>query len=1002
MKLKKGRGLAGIFAVLMAVFIAVTAVFVARPATEARAEDGYVVTYTGNLGEFTVTDDSISAMYCYNLFRWFPDTGGTKYDQKLAVNNQLLEDFATLPPTEFGSSENYRLPNEYYDEDGNIKEAELNKLQSRIINVIYRGYRGDDKVDLTEYRTISGKDTYSLLDLKKSTQYAIYALVTSSEVMDGQYEDWGADSSLFNGDEVAKWLYNKKDDSTGVPADIKLYFFTPDQFDSDNLDNNTNTNNNGKQVMIGLALSPKKDTPPEEDNPPKEDTPAGEDSSEEGVTPAKFCINATKSLTGKNIGEAPYNNAFTFELTGSQGAPLPKNTKVNNNGAQVNFGEITFTKAGTYTYTVKEVKGDLENVTYDNNELKVTITVAQLGAMEKKLYVTNVEADGKGSSVEYEETAAEKLPDSIMVHSAADSVGYKDKKGGIHLLIGNYIGAEKLTFKDVESTKNYWIAYCLDYDLDWPSELTTGSNAYMVYKNSNSFEEIYGKDVAENVKKILYYGYPLDGSGEMLDYADTQSIPGYYAFSLATNVAVWEQTSPNAKITGKFDSTTEIGRIVNKLKEIIAREGDVPSCVDLELAVYDPTGADKNVKQPFVVPVISSKKAASANIGTFTNKYIEESSSSEVKITKTDLGGNEVAGAKIVVKDSAGKEIDSWTSVKDDKSTTDKNEAIHEVTLAPGTYTMEETVAPAGYEKIKTVIEFEVKEDGTVVIKTTTVENGEVEYKNGVIVLKDAPKDDEATEAPSEAEEKDTEKPSEAEEKDTEKPSEAEEKDTQKPTESKEKETQKPTESEDETTYREEEVFEVLISKKALGGEEIKGAHMSIYDAEGSTVEEWVSDTSAHVVNLKPGTYTLVETVAPEGFKRVETAIKFNVDEAGEVILSTATVDNGGKICVKDVNHLILEDAPAGQSKDNKKPDNDNQRIAPDNANDKAGPLEDDKDKVAPIVGAAPAGESKPDVAKAVATGDNNSTVLWITLISVAAVALTGAGFGISRRRKND
>ena len=107
-----------------------------------------------------------------------------------------------------------------------------------------------------------------------------------------------------------------------------------------------------------------------------------------------------------------------------------------------------------------------------------------------------------------------------------------------------------------------------------------------------------------------------------------------------------------------------------------------------------------------------------------------------------------------------------------------------------------------------------------------------------------------------------------------------------------------------------EKEFEVKISKNSLGGTEIEGAHIVVYDAAGAVVEEWDSTTEAHELTLKPGSYTMVETVAPEGYQRVETAITFIVDADGHVTLGTTTVDNGGKISVMDANHVVLEDAP--------------------------------------------------------------------------------------------
>ncbi len=104
-----------------------------------------------------------------------------------------------------------------------------------------------------------------------------------------------------------------------------------------------------------------------------------------------------------------------------------------------------------------------------------------------------------------------------------------------------------------------------------------------------------------------------------------------------------------------------------------------------------------------------------------------------VKISKADMDGNEVEGAHIVVKDSDKNIVDEW----------DSTTKCYEIELLPGTYTLEETVAPEGFKKVETVIEFSVNEEGKVTVKTTEVVNGKVEVKkDGTLVLFDEPEEE--------------------------------------------------------------------------------------------------------------------------------------------------------------------------------------------------------------------------------------------------------------------
>lgn len=88
----------------------------------------------------------------------------------------------------------------------------------------------------------------------------------------------------------------------------------------------------------------------------------------------------------------------------------------------------------------------------------------------------------------------------------------------------------------------------------------------------------------------------------------------------------------------------------------------------------------------------------------------------KIDISKVDAcGGQEVTGAELVLCDSNGNEIDSWTS-------SGKPHRIEH--LSPGTYTLRETMAPRTYD-LAEEITFEVKATGevqTMAMKDTPIE----------------------------------------------------------------------------------------------------------------------------------------------------------------------------------------------------------------------------------------------------------------------------------------
>ena len=103
------------------------------------------------------------------------------------------------------------------------------------------------------------------------------------------------------------------------------------------------------------------------------------------ATPTNYTIGGHKVLKGR----APRNGEFTFALY--EGNTLLE-TVSNKADGSFTFKTLTYTKAGTYTYTVKEVAGNVAGVTYDgvNAPITVTVTVTDTnGVLSAKANVEN-------------------------------------------------------------------------------------------------------------------------------------------------------------------------------------------------------------------------------------------------------------------------------------------------------------------------------------------------------------------------------------------------------------------------------------------------------------------------------------------------------------------------------------------------------------------------------------------------------------------------------------
>ena len=86
--------------------------------------------------------------------------------------------------------------------------------------------------------------------------------------------------------------------------------------------------------------------------------------------------------------------------------------------------------------------------------------------------------------------------------------------------------------------------------------------------------------------------------------------------------------------------------------------------------------------------------------------------------------------------------------------------------------------------------------------------------------------------------------------------------------------------------YLEDKPVPITISKQDITtGEELPGAHLELKDEQGKVIYAWVSDSVPFIIKdgLKPGKYTLTETIAPDGYELSTETVEFIVKEDGTV-----------------------------------------------------------------------------------------------------------------------
>lgn len=84
--------------------------------------------------------------------------------------------------------------------------------------------------------------------------------------------------------------------------------------------------------------------------------------------------------------------------------------------------------------------------------------------------------------------------------------------------------------------------------------------------------------------------------------------------------------------------------------------------------------------------------------------------------------------------------------------------------------------------------------------------------------------------------------------------------------------------------------LDITLSKQTItNSKEIKGAKITIKDSKGVKVIEYISSNKPQTFAIPAGTYTLVEKIAPAGYQKLNTTVKFKVGTDGNVKLLSAS-----------------------------------------------------------------------------------------------------------------
>ena len=420
---------------------------------------------------------------------------------------------------------------------------------------------------------------------------------------------------------------------------------------------------------------------------------------------------------------------------------------------------------------------------------------------------------------------------------------------------------------------------------------TVAPNGYILSKETIKFTvDKDGKltdESGKSIDKVIMYNKPNEEKNIKIskkDITTNKELPG----------AKLKLANEKGVVIDEWTSTTEEHIIKNIeagtyiLSEVSAPNGYVLNTNPIKFTV-DKTGKITDSNGNTLKEVI------------MFNKPIPKTN---VTISKQDITtSKELPGATLQVKDNTGKIIDTWVST---------NEAHVIKDLPEGTYTLTETIAPDGYVLSKETITFKIDSKGTLLNKDDKAIDKVVMYnekkptpeqKKYPIVKIDAKTNENLAGASLEIKDKDgkvvdswvTDKNAHYVEL-------VEGSYTLSETKAPNgyilsNETIKFTVSSDGKLLDEagkelntvimkntpNTTTKVSISKQDVTtSKELPGAKLVVKDKNGNVIDEWTSGDTPHIItNLTPGTYTLNEVVAPNGYVLSNETITFTVKDDG-------------------------------------------------------------------------------------------------------------------------
>ncbi len=402
---------------------------------------------------------------------------------------------------------------------------------------------------------------------------------------------------------------------------------------------------------------------------------------------------ATKTLTGRDLKEGEFQFSLTpagaVDVDGTEITdPNAAQTVANAANGTITFKNLSYTQAGTYTYTLKEEGKEEPGVTTDSAVYTVTVVMADDGVGDTLHPTVTYSKDGTVVETVTFVNAYRPADGSIslgatkafdralaggefrFVLQEVDAKGAA-LAGGVHMEAANdakgAVQFDAIAYHE-EGTHRYQVSETAGSD---PTILSYDATVYTV---TVTVKDVDAKLVAtpdQTADKVVFTNSSTRVRIDKRDAESGASIPGAVlrvverdpaTGALGAVVEEWTTDGTPHELLGKLSKNGSY-----ELIEVSAPDG------------YLPTGP---------VDFTVNENGETVVGGQATDTVVMLDTKNTVSVLKVDEQGAALSGAHLVIENAAGEAVDSWVS-----------DGAPHVTrgLARGHYALSEVEAPSGY-----------------------------------------------------------------------------------------------------------------------------------------------------------------------------------------------------------------------------------------------------------------------------------------------------------------